>query len=111
MKVSEITYVRPNADAIVAECKTFCKKFRMARSAKRQAELITAYYEGQEQSSTMFNLAYIRYTLNTKDEFYKAEKDYMDEVLPKISVAENEVNKTILSSRYLQELETLAPRI
>jgi M3 family oligoendopeptidase len=111
LKVSEITYVRPDADAIIAECKAFCKHFRMARSAKRQSELITAYYEGQEYASTMFNLAYIRYTLNTKDEFYKGEKDYMDEVLPKISVAENEVNKTILSSRYLKELETLFPPV
>ena len=33
---------------------------------------------------TMFNLCYIRHSIDTNDEFYKDEQDYMDEIQPEV---------------------------
>lgn len=111
MKVSEIPYERPDVDQLIKDADEFCKAFNRARSAKTQYVLLMDYFRKNEMASTMFSLAYIRYSQNTKDEFYKAENDFMDENMPRLSVAGNKVSKTVLKSRYLDELKTMIPPV
>ena len=33
---------------------------------------------------TMLNICYIRHSIDTNDEFYKKEQDYMDEIMPEV---------------------------
>lgn len=44
----------------------------------------------------MQQIAYIRHTINTKDEFYNAENDYMDEIGPKLQELTHRVNTALL---------------
>ena len=53
----------------------------------------------------MQQIAYIRHTINTKDEFYNAENDYMDEIGPKLQELTHRVNTALLESPYRAELE------
>lgn len=58
-----------------------------------------------QTAGTMQQIAYIRHTINTKDEFYNAENDYMDEIGPKLQELSHQVNTALLKSPYRAELE------
>lgn len=55
---------------------------------------------------TESSLANARFTLNTKDEFYSAEKDYYDEKMPVVQVGYLKYADAILRSKFLDELKT-----
>lgn len=106
-KVSQFEYKRADIPAAVEAVKAATKKIA---SAKSGAELKAIRDDVQKLSadvSTAYCISEIRYTLNVKDEFYLAEKDYYDENMPNISAAGVEFNKALLSSPHIDELKTL----
>lgn len=52
------------------------EKFDNATSAKEQADIYRKMDEMMQDISTMSNITYIRYTLNTNDEFYDKEQEF-----------------------------------
>ncbi|SIC82562.1 oligoendopeptidase, M3 family [Mycobacteroides abscessus subsp. abscessus] len=54
---------------------------------------------------TMFNLCYIRHSIDTNDEFYKNEQDYMDEVQPQLEGFVTDYYKELVDSKFRSELE------
>ena len=50
-------------------------------------------------------LSYMRYSINTADEFYLAEKDYYDETGPQAQNLMLEYTKAMLASPFRKELE------
>ena len=55
--------------------------------------------------STAQNLAYIRYSCNTADEYYCKEQDYLDEIGPEVSNLSTEYGNALLDSPFRRELE------
>lgn len=55
---------------------------------------------------TMFNLCYIRHSIDTNDEFYKEEQDYMDEMQPEIEGLVTKYYQALVESKFRPELET-----
>jgi len=55
--------------------------------------------------NTLGTLVYIRNTINTKDEFYAAEREYIDEVEPLYGEAAQKVSLAMLASPFRAELE------
>ena len=49
---------------------------------------------------TDFTLAFVRHTINTNDEFYKAESDYSDEVSPMFSEIVQNGSLTLYNSKF-----------
>ena len=41
------------------------------------------------------SLAYVRHTIDTRDEFYDQENDYADEIAPAVQEAEQKVSKLL----------------
>ena len=54
---------------------------------------------------TDFTLAFVRHTINTNDEFYKAESDYSDEVSPMFSEIVQNGSLTLYNSKFRPEFE------
>ena len=48
----------------------------------------------------MFNLCYIRHSVDTNDEFYKAEQDYMDEIQPEIEGLVTKYYQALVDSKF-----------
>lgn len=105
MKFTDMTYTRPNIEAIKGTLKALKEKIEMAKTAE---EIIAAYTEASkvsEEYSTAGSLAYVRHTINTEDEFYDKENDFFDEVGPTVTDAFQEINKVLLASPFRPELE------
>ena len=105
MKFSEMPYNRPDLEVLKSELLKLNEAIINASSADEASE---AYLKAEKQSedySTMGSLAYVRHTINTKDEFYEAENDFFDENGPSISDAFNKINRSMLSSPFRAELE------
>lgn len=105
MKFSEIPYSRPDMEALAAATTQTLEAMKAAPNAAGQIAAYDAYEKKMQTAGTMQQIAYIRHTINTKDEFYNAENDYMDEIGPKLQELTHRVNTALLESPYRAELE------
>lgn len=105
MKFSEMPYSRPDMEALAAATTQTLEAMKAAPNAAGQIAAYDAYEKKMQTAGTMQQIAYIRHTINTKDEFYNAENDYMDEISPKLQELTHRVNTALLESPYRAELE------
>ena len=105
MKFSEMPYTRPDVEVLAAATAETLEAMKKAAGAAGQIAAYDAYEKKMQTAGTMQQLAYIRHTINTKDEFYNAENDYMDEIGPKLQELTHQVNTALLESPYRAELE------
>lgn len=105
MKFSEMPYSRPDMEALAAATTQTLETMKAAPNAAGQIAAYDAYEKKMQTAGTMQQIAYIRHTINTKDEFYNAENDYMDEIGPKLQELTHRVNTALLESPYREELE------
>ena len=105
MKFSAMPYSRPDMEALAAATTQTLEAMKAAPNAAGQIAAYDAYEKKMQTAGTMQQIAYIRHTINTKDEFYNAENDYMDEIGPKLQELTHRVNTALLESPYRAELE------
>ena len=104
-KVSELNYQRVTIEEFTAEMREIIRQVREAGSA---ADVLAARDRCNALSvrwQTAEALSYMRYSINTADEYYLAEKDYYDEAGP---LAQNELlayTKAMLDTPFRRELE------
>ena len=105
MKVSELEYKRITLEEFSQEIRAIIAQVRDAASA---AEVMAA----RERCNTLYirletaqALSYMRYSINTADEFYLAEKDYYDEMGPQAQSYLQEYTRAMLESPFRRELE------
>ena len=104
MKFSEYVYIRPDFKEIEKKFNEFCEKFENAATPKEAIALIDEIGKIRSDVSTMINLAQIRHSVNTFDEFYNAEQEYLDEYLPIYSGLENKLSITLFNSKFKDDL-------
>ncbi|WP_251553817.1 M3 family oligoendopeptidase [Neobacillus muris] len=106
MGFESYTYVRPDLSEVTSRFETALKRFRTAESAEEQCHAMDEINQIRNNIGTMFNLCNIRHTINTNDEFYKEEQDYMDELEPEIEGLETKYYQALVQSKFRPELET-----
>lgn len=104
MKFNEMPYVRPDLAAFQAKAEATAQKIAQASSAQEQIEAVLAFDQVQAEINTAMSLAYVRHTIDTRDEFYDQENDYADEIAPAVQEAEQKVSKALLDSPFRAEL-------
>ena len=105
MKFTEFKYERPDFEVYKATLQSMVEEIKNASSAKEQIEKIKIAHDYINQINTSGDLASIRHSINTKDEFYEKESDYWDEYGPLYMEQTNALNKVLLNSPYREELE------
>ena len=104
MKFQDYVYQRPNVDVIKQKYVAFTESFKQAKDAKTQADIIRQVFGLIDEVDTMYQLVSIRYSLNTQDDFYEAEMNFMDEASPELQNFVNEFNKLVYASPFKSEL-------
>lgn len=105
MKFSEFPYERPDYEKLLADISALTQKFKAAKSGKEQIALINDMEQlriGVDTASTICN---VRYTINTKDEFYDKEHEYNEQMYPLLQEKLQEFNKATFDSPFRKELE------
>jgi M3 family oligoendopeptidase len=105
MKFEEYTYTRPDMEETGKLFQSALEKFQSASSVEQQIESITEINKIRNHISTMFNLCYIRHSIDTNDEFYKNEQDYMDEIQPVVEGLVTKYYEALVQSPFRKELE------
>lgn len=105
MKFSEYPYVRPDVTAFERSFKEELAAFAAADSYIAQDEAMSKLNKLRGEFDTMAQIAGIRHSIDTNDEFYKAEQDFFDEQGPVVQEYITDYYRTLVSSPYRTELE------
>lgn len=104
MKFTEYPYERPDANKFKLEFTALLKGLE-ADNWEEQKAAILALNKLRSSFETMTTLVYIRHSINTEDEFYKAEQDYVDEISPIVQEYITEYYKALVNSKFRAEIE------
>lgn len=104
-KFSELEYIRPDFDAFKKELEETTKKVKDATIYEVMRDAMLEVLESSGKLEFMCTIAQIRNTLNTTDEFYEKEVEFITVTAPTTMEANIELNKAILASPYVADLE------
>lgn len=85
---------------------TLLEQFVNAVNAEEQAKAMDEINKLRSYVETMSAIAQVRHTINTTDEFYKAEQDFYDEVGPVFKGMITKYYEALVNSKFRSELET-----
>ena len=102
---SEFSYKRIDLEEVKKKIREITEEVKQASSAEEQAAAIYRMNEVEKEISTADSLVYIRYTVNTKDEFYAKEREYNDRISPILEEEMQKYKEALLHSPFRKELE------
>ncbi|MCM2533580.1 M3 family oligoendopeptidase [Neobacillus pocheonensis] len=105
MRFEEYTYKRPNLEEITVDFQAAIEKFNNSLTVEEQSKAMNEVNELRNNLGTMFNLCTIRHSIDTNDEFYKAEQDIMDEIQPEVEGLVTKYYQALVHSKFRTELE------
>lgn len=104
MEFSEMTYTRPDIEALLAQCREFAAR----AAAAPDSQSLTALYFEQSRAfadyTTASQLVNIHYTCDTRDAYWKAEQDFFDDNGPAVSNAQVEIFRSFLANPHVDAL-------
>ncbi|NMB08563.1 MAG: M3 family oligoendopeptidase, partial [Tissierellia bacterium] len=103
MKFQDYKYTRPNLEQIGKDMEMLLEKFRESESFEEQNKLMEEINKIRSNVDTMGNLVYIRHSINTEDEFYAKEQDFLDENMPIYQNIEFKFYKELVDSKFRNE--------
>ena len=105
MKFSEMPYTRPDVDAFRKMAEDAVLAIEKAVTPEEAAEAFEAFDREDAHVSTLINLCYIRQSVNTRDEFYEKEQEFLDGSMPALQEATQRVQLALLQSPHRKALE------
>jgi M3 family oligoendopeptidase len=105
MTFHEYQYERPNINALKENFERLLSQLKQSKDENTIQEAFMALNTLRSEFDTQFNIAYIRHTINTKDEFYEAENHFFDETLPIYQALETAFYEAILQTNVRAVLE------
>ncbi|MDQ0217288.1 M3 family oligoendopeptidase [Peribacillus cavernae] len=105
MKFDQFEYKRPEMDLVKKGFAEALGKFSEAENVEKQSEAMSEINKIRNNVSTMFNICYIRHSIDTNDEFYKAENDYLDEIAPEMEELVSDYYQELVNSKFRADLE------
>ena len=105
MKFTEIEYIKPDFDEVSDRLKGILERFNNAESSDACFAAYKEYDTYVNEIYAIIEIAAIRNSMDTNDDFYEGEVDYWDETGPEIDELTNEFGKALLASKFRKELE------
>lgn len=103
MKFNEMQYVHLDIQKLKDEIIETVEKFKNAKSFEEADSAFAEYGKICDTVETQSALAYIRHTVNTLDEFYDKEQEFLDESLPVLAEYFQMMTKALLESPFRAE--------
>lgn len=101
----EFTYVRPDLEALGQQFRRALAEFETAPDLASAKVALLSIDGVRATLMSTANICHIRYTINTKDAFYAAEKSWGDEHYPATEAWVSDYYRALLSSTFRSELE------
>lgn len=110
MKFNEYQYIRPDVEKTSNEILALIEKFNNAKSLDDACATLLEIDNVHRNITTMSQIASIRFSINTKDEFYEKEDDFWNENAPLFASIGDKVSTAVLSSPFLEGLKERFPK-
>ena len=101
----EMTYTRPDFEAAKKQLTEWKERVESAASAQDVFDVIAELDEANKHLKTQLTLVYVRHTIDTTDEYYEKEQEYLDEQLPEVSPYTIALSSAIADSPFRPEIE------
>ncbi|MDK8180558.1 M3 family oligoendopeptidase [Paenibacillus sp. UMB4589-SE434] len=105
MKFNEFKYERPDIKEIEQRFKELLNGFNSASSFEEQDKYMADINHLRGSIDTQATIVSVRHSIDTTDEFYKAEQEYMDEMGPVIQEYITDYYRALVNSKFRTELE------
>jgi M3 family oligoendopeptidase len=105
MKFSEFAYQRPDFKELEAKFQQELEQFQNADSFDAQDAAMAEINKLRISFESAASIVNVRHTINTADEFYENEKEFMDDVYPHYQGIVNQYYDALLASKFRSELE------
>ncbi len=105
MKLNDIPYKRPVFESYESEFKNKLNQLKESSSFQIFATHFEEIYKKRDQFFTNYELAYIRFTQDTSNDFYQKEVNYFDKISPKHEHLIHQFYETLLQCPYKKEIE------
>lgn len=105
MKFEDYEYKRPNLEEIKTKYHLLLKKLSNAEDFDSFKDILSQIKKIRDNFETMVSLVNIRYKINTQDEFYKIEREKIDEISPIIQNLDKEFFKLIVNSKFKEDFK------
>ena len=104
-KFSEMKYERPDVEALKKELAGLIEELKNAPDYAAAKEIFLRKDEADRHVSTQSNLAYIRHSIDTRDEFYDAEVKFWNNAGPELQEVDQQWTLAMLESRFRPDFE------
>ena len=101
---SQLKYERPDYDMVEKECKKMVEDIKNAKSYGDIKDVLERRERLYSTIATMSTIAYIRNTLDTTDEFYEKEVEFINEREAEAEIAMTEVSKALLECGFTEDI-------
>ena len=105
MKFSEMPYKRLDPQEIIKTTQDLTKRLKSAQSYEEARKVFLEYEEEEKVVDTTITLAYVRQSIDTRDEFYNDEKDFWDEACPEMEEYGQEWIQAMLDTPFRKDFE------
>ena len=105
MKFNDFKYERVDIESVKKQLKEFLNQFTAATKFEEQDVVMAEINSLRNHCESMMSIAMIRHTIDTKDEFYEKENDYVDEITPIYEGMVSDYYKLLVTSKFRKELE------
>ncbi len=109
MKFTDLKYERPDYDTVVKTYEELLAKLAAADNKDAFLPVFREINTLRSSLATMYNLAYVRHSVNTADEFYDKENEFWDETNPLFAVYDTRLSKLCVECPFREELYSDIP--
>lgn len=100
MKFKDMPYERPDAEAAKQWLAAQTEKLKAAESYEQAKALFLEVEEQTKHLQTMFTLASVRHSIDTRDEFYDGEEKFQNKVGPELTEYQQRWTLALLNSPF-----------
>ena len=105
MKFNDYKYEKINIDETKEKFSNLIKNFSEAKNLEEQTKYMDEIIKLRNHIETMETLVSIRHSIDTTDEFYDKENEYIDEISPILFGFISEFYKALVNSKFRADLE------
>lgn len=99
-KFKDIQYTRPDCEAFQKLAEDNAEKIKNAVSYSEAKKVFLEFDKAESEFFDMANIAYIRHTIDTSDEFYDKENEFLNEKTPELMPSLLAFSNAVYDSRF-----------
>ena len=105
MKFADMIYERPDIEKVRTYAEDIKKRFQNAETFEQADCAFLEWDKMTAHVDTMMSLAYTRHSIDTSDEFYEKEVEFIDEISPEFTEIQQSFSKLLVESTFRHKLE------